>query len=177
MFHGPPQTKTKREVSPSRGFSPCGQEQRLSPYGEKCLYNYRSVSWCHLIVKPYCSCSYTGICRVYKTDISPHLFLISAYDRKPFGFTKPLTSPSTPVSPCNSTHNPRTHPLQKRVTPPIHTQTQGLPAVTGHTHQRIHSTVHSQSPPFAVPRPPVSHPDASYNVDHRYDTRPHVKQS
>lgn len=40
MFHGPPQTKVKRELSPSREFSPCGQEQRLSPYGEKCLYNY-----------------------------------------------------------------------------------------------------------------------------------------
>nr|AAD50433.1 Ets related protein ERM [Danio rerio] len=40
MFHGPPQTKIKREMSPSREFSPCGQEQRLSPYGEKCLYNY-----------------------------------------------------------------------------------------------------------------------------------------
>ncbi|XP_017336974.1 ETS translocation variant 5b isoform X2 [Ictalurus punctatus] len=132
MFHGPPQTKVKREVSPNRDFSPCGQEQRLSPYGEKCLYNY------------------------------------SAYDGKPFAFSKPMTSPPTPVSPCNSTHNPGTHPLQKRVTPPVHTQTQGLPPVTGHTHQRIQSTVHSQSPPFAVPCPPVSHPDASYNADHRF---------
>ncbi|XP_060774145.1 ETS translocation variant 5b isoform X3 [Neoarius graeffei] len=131
-FHGPPQTKVKREVSPSRNFSPCRQEQRLSPYGEKCLYNY------------------------------------SAYDRKPFGFSKPLTSPPTPVSPCNSTHNPGTHALQKRVTPPVHTPTQGLPAVTSHTPQRIQSTVHSQSPPFAVPRPPVSHPDASYSADHRF---------
>lgn len=51
MFHGPPQTKVKREVSPSRDFSPCGQEQRLSPYGEKCLYNYRCVPLCHLILK------------------------------------------------------------------------------------------------------------------------------
>ncbi|KAK3557232.1 hypothetical protein QTP70_026109 [Hemibagrus guttatus] len=132
MFHGPLQTKVKREVSPSRDFSPCGQEQRLSPYGEKCLYNY------------------------------------SAYDRKPFGFSKPLTSPPTPVSPCSSTHNPGTHPLQKRVTPPLHTQTQGLQAVTGHTHQRIPSTVPRQSPSFAVPHPPVSHPDASYNSDHRF---------
>ncbi|KTF81598.1 hypothetical protein cypCar_00028719 [Cyprinus carpio] len=41
MFHGLPQTKVKRELSPSREFSPCGQEQRLSPYGEKCLYSYR----------------------------------------------------------------------------------------------------------------------------------------
>ncbi|XP_065096166.1 ETS translocation variant 5b isoform X2 [Paramisgurnus dabryanus] len=40
MFHGPPQTKVKREPSPGREYSPCGQEQRLSPYGEKCLYNY-----------------------------------------------------------------------------------------------------------------------------------------
>ncbi|TSK62559.1 ETS translocation variant 5 [Bagarius yarrelli] len=108
MFHGPPQTKVKREVSPSREFSPCGQEQRLSPYGEKCHYNY------------------------------------------------------------SSTHNPGPHPLQKRVTPPVHAQTQGLPAMTGHTNHRIQSTVHSQSPPFAVPHPPISHPDASYNADHRF---------
>uniref|UniRef100_A0A672RNL3 ETS translocation variant 5-like n=1 Tax=Sinocyclocheilus grahami TaxID=75366 RepID=A0A672RNL3_SINGR len=40
MFHGLPQTKVKREPSPSREFSPCGQEQRLSPYGEKCQYSY-----------------------------------------------------------------------------------------------------------------------------------------
>lgn len=105
---------------------------------------------------------------IYKTDIPPRLFLISAYDRKPYGFNKPLASPPTPVSPCNSTHNPGTHPLQRRVTPPVHTQTQGLPAVTNHTHQRIQSRI--QSPPFAVPRPPVSHPDVAYNADHRYDT-------
>lgn len=73
MFHGPPQTKVKREVSPSRDFSPCGQEQRLSPYGEKCLYNYRYVSLCHFILKPYCCCSSTEICCMYKTDISPHV--------------------------------------------------------------------------------------------------------
>ncbi|XP_053353610.1 ETS translocation variant 5b isoform X1 [Clarias gariepinus] len=133
MFHGQPQAKVKREVSPSRNFSPCGQEQRLSPYGEKCLYN-----------------NFT-----------------SAYEQKPFGFSKPSASPPTPVSPCNSSHNPGAHALQKRVTPPVHTQTRGLPAVTGHTHQRIHSTVHSQSPPFAVPRPPVGHPDISY-ADHRF---------
>lgn len=171
MFHGPPQTKVKREVSPSRNFSPCGQEQRLSPYGEKCLYNYRHVSSCHLILKPYCFCTCTEMCCVYKFNIFPCLFPISAYDRKPFGFSKPLTSPPTPVSPCNSTHNPGTHALQKRVTPPVHTPTQGLPAVTSHTPRRIQSTVHSQSPPFAVPRPPVSHPDASYSADHRYDIR------
>lgn len=175
MFHGPPQTKVKREVSPSRDFSPCGHEQRLSPYGEKCHYNYRHVSSHYSILKPYCFYSYTKIFCLYKSDSSPRLFLISAYDRKPYGFSKPLTSPPTPVSPCNSAHNPGTHPLQKRVTPPLHTRTQGLPAVPGHIHQRIQSTVHSHSPPFAVPRPPISHPDASYNADHRYDSFWHVK--
>ncbi|XP_062852891.1 ETS translocation variant 5b isoform X2 [Trichomycterus rosablanca] len=132
MLHGPPQAKVKREVSPGREFSPCGQDQRLSPYGEKCLYNY------------------------------------SAYDRKPFGFTKPLTPPSTPSSPCNSTHSQGTHPLQKRVTPPVHTHSQGQPPLAGHTHHTIQNPVHSQRPHFAVPRPPVSHPDASYSADHRF---------
>uniref|UniRef100_A0A8B9HKU8 ETS variant transcription factor 5b n=1 Tax=Astyanax mexicanus TaxID=7994 RepID=A0A8B9HKU8_ASTMX len=139
MFHGPPQTKVKRESSPSREFSPCVREQRLSPYGEKCLYNY------------------------------------SAYDRKPFGFNKSLTSPSTPVSPCDSSHNTGPHPLQKRVPQSsVSSHTQGLPALSVHAHNpsqnhhRTQTPVHSQSPPFAVPHPPVGNADASYSTDHRF---------
>uniref|UniRef100_A0A8C1EUF4 ETS variant transcription factor 5b n=1 Tax=Cyprinus carpio carpio TaxID=630221 RepID=A0A8C1EUF4_CYPCA len=138
MFHGLPQTKVKRELSPSREFSPCGQEQRLSPYGEKCLYSY------------------------------------SAFDRKPFTFNKPLTPPSTPASPFGSSTSTATHTVQKRVMPPAQTQTQGLPLLPGPNHnstpphQRAQTPLHSQSPPFAMPCPPVSHPDASYSTDHRF---------
>ncbi|XP_030637880.1 ETS translocation variant 5b isoform X1 [Chanos chanos] len=137
ILHSPLQTKVKRELSPSRDLSPCGQEQRLSPHGDKCLYNY------------------------------------SAYDRKPFSFNKPLTPPTTPVSPCGTALNPQTRPLQKQVTPPICSQRQGPAALLGQTHNRspAHQTthpLHSQSPPFAVPRPPVNHPNASYSSDHRF---------
>ncbi|KAK7155051.1 hypothetical protein R3I93_009870 [Phoxinus phoxinus] len=138
MFHGPLQTKVKRELSPSREFSPCGQEQRLSPYGEKCLYNY------------------------------------SAFDRKPFPYNKPLTPPSTPASPFGSSTSTATHRVQKRAMQPAQTQTQGLPLlpVLNHSstppHQRAHTPLHSQSPPFAVPCQPVNHPDASYSTDHRF---------
>lgn len=41
MFHGPPPTKIKREVSPSKELSPCSQDCSPMPYGEKCLYSYR----------------------------------------------------------------------------------------------------------------------------------------
>ncbi|XP_026860542.2 ETS translocation variant 5b isoform X1 [Electrophorus electricus] len=139
MFHGPPQTKVKRETGPSRVFSPCGQEPRLAPCAEKCLYNY------------------------------------SAYDRKSLGFNRPLTPPSTPVSPCDPSHNTQSHPLQRRTTPPVHARTQRLPALPGHTHtclnqpyERTQTSVHRQSPPFAMPRPPVSNPDAPYSTDHRF---------
>ncbi|XP_062383988.1 ETS translocation variant 5-like isoform X2 [Sardina pilchardus] len=187
IFHGGPQTKVKREQSPNRELSPCSQARRLSPYGEKCLYNY------------------------------------SAYGRKPNTFNKPLTPPSTPVSPCGSSHTPvPTHPLQRQ-TPPSHhmphplqkqappshhmphpLQKQALPshhmphplqkqappshhmqphrpmmAHQGHVHQQQHQQrthplqqrthpLHGQSPPFAVPHPPMNHHDASYSAEHRF---------
>ncbi|XP_051568228.1 ETS translocation variant 5-like isoform X2 [Myxocyprinus asiaticus] len=128
MFHGPPQNKVKKELSPSRGFSPCGQDQRLSSYREKCLYNY----------------------------------------------SKPLTSPSTPASPFGSTTSTVTNPAQKRAMPFAQTPTQGPPLLPGPNHsttpphQRIQTPIHSQSPPFVVPCPPVNHLDASYSTDHRF---------
>ncbi|XP_031414324.1 ETS translocation variant 5-like isoform X1 [Clupea harengus] len=146
IFHGGPQTKVKREQSPSGELSPCSQTRRLSPYGEKCLYNY------------------------------------SAYGRKPINFNKPLTPPSTPVSPCGSSHTQVPHPLQKQATP-SHMQHQGpLQALQGHAHQhrthplqqRTHPLqqtthpLHGQSPPFAVPHPPMNHHDSSYSTEHRF---------
>ena len=41
MFHGPPPAKIKRELTPSKEFSPCRQDRSPMPYGEKCLYSYR----------------------------------------------------------------------------------------------------------------------------------------
>ncbi|XP_041936610.1 ETS translocation variant 5-like isoform X1 [Alosa sapidissima] len=156
IFHGVPQTKVKREQSPSRELSPCSQTRRLSPYGEKCLYNY------------------------------------SAYGRKPNTFNKPLTPPSTPVSPCGSSHTPVPHPLQKQSQPSHHMphplQKQAPPsshvqphrplmALQGHVQQQQHRThplqqrthpLHGQSPPFAVPHPPMNHHDVSYSAEHRF---------
>ncbi|XP_041724467.1 ETS translocation variant 1-like isoform X6 [Coregonus clupeaformis] len=40
-FHGPPPSKIKRELSPSKENSPCSQDRSPMPYGEKCLYSYR----------------------------------------------------------------------------------------------------------------------------------------
>lgn len=40
-FHGPPPTKIKRELSPSKELSPCSEDSSSMLYGEKCLYNYR----------------------------------------------------------------------------------------------------------------------------------------
>ncbi|KAM6945763.1 ETS translocation variant 5-like [Aplochiton taeniatus] len=40
MFHGLPVSKVKREASPSKDLSPCQQDQRHSPYSDKCLYSY-----------------------------------------------------------------------------------------------------------------------------------------
>lgn len=168
MFHGPPQTKVKRELSPSREFSPCGQEQRLSPYGEKCLYNYRYIF-------PYPFPIFSIFLSLLLILISILSFNFSAFDRKPFAFNKPLTPPSTPASPFGSSTSTATHPVQKRVMPPAQTQTQGPPLLPGPNHsstpphQRAQTPLHSQSPPFAVPCPPVNHPDASYSTDHRYD--------
>ncbi|XP_056157226.1 ETS translocation variant 5-like isoform X2 [Lampris incognitus] len=39
MFHVSPVKKVKREPSPSKDLSPCSQEQRLTPYPDKCLYS------------------------------------------------------------------------------------------------------------------------------------------
>ncbi|XP_028835532.1 ETS translocation variant 5b isoform X2 [Denticeps clupeoides] len=137
IFHSPPQMKVKRELSPSRELSPCSQTRRLSPYTEKCLYNY------------------------------------SAYDRKHLSFNKPLTPPTTPVSPCGSSHTPVTRTIQKQVPPPSHIPPQGAPTLNGqsrHPSPNHHTAnlLHSRSLPFAVPHPPVNHPDASYSSEHRF---------
>ncbi|XP_036401590.1 ETS translocation variant 5a isoform X1 [Megalops cyprinoides] len=139
VFHGPPPTKIKRELSPSKELSPCSQDQSLTPYGEKCLYSYSS-----------------------------------AYDRKPVVGFKPLTPPSTPVSPCGSAHTPGTRPAHERTPPNVPSQALGPRPLQGQTaapsgaHNQRTLPLHNQSPPFAVPCPPLSHGDSTYSVEHRF---------
>ncbi|CAL8322566.1 unnamed protein product [Merluccius merluccius] len=143
MFHGPPAAKIKRELSPSKELSPCRQNRSPMPYGEKCLYSY------------------------------------SAYDRKPTPGFKPLTPPPTPVSPCGPAGSTGAHPLGEQASPPHpripQTQTQGRPhpglqplaANTGAHNQRP-LQLHGQSPPFAVPCPPLSQDVNGFSPEHRF---------
>ncbi|XP_060785927.1 ETS translocation variant 5a isoform X3 [Neoarius graeffei] len=132
-FHGPPPTKIKRELSPSKELSPCSENRSPMLYGEKCLYNY------------------------------------SAYERKASVGFKPLTPPSTPVSPCSSTN---THPMHEQTSPLVHNSTlgqcslHGQPAVTNSALSQRSLPLHSQTPPFAVPCPPQNH-NAPFNNEHR----------
>uniref|UniRef100_A0A3Q3K4U4 ETS domain-containing protein n=1 Tax=Monopterus albus TaxID=43700 RepID=A0A3Q3K4U4_MONAL len=129
MFHGPPAAKIKRELTPSKEFSPCRQDRSPMLSGEKCLYSY------------------------------------SACDRKPTHGFKPLTPPSTPVSPCGATstagtlplceQNPSPHPhvANPNIGPrPLHVQ-QPVSASAGSPNQQT-LPVHSHSSPFAMPCPP-----------------------
>ena len=100
----------------------------------------------------------------------------SAYDRKPTPGFKPLTPPSTPVSPCGPAGSTGAHPLGEQASPRIpQTQTQGRPhpglqplaANTGAHNQRP-LQLHGQSPPFAVPCPPLSQDVNGFSPEHRY---------
>ncbi|MBN3326829.1 ETV5 protein, partial [Atractosteus spatula] len=104
------------------------------------------------------------------------LYSYSAYDRKPPVGFKPLTPPSTPVSPCGSAHTPvsRSVALHEQTSPPVPTQAPGARPLHGQTpppgstrSQRPHP-LHSQTPPFAVPRPPVACPEGAYSTEHRF---------
>ncbi|XP_062390339.1 ETS translocation variant 5a isoform X2 [Sardina pilchardus] len=145
MFHGPPPTKIKREVSPSKELSPCSQDCSPMPYGEKCLYSY------------------------------------SAYERKPTAGFKPLTPPSTPVSPCGSaTNTPQgSNPLHEPTPPPLvqgptlaqrplqQGQAATASATPGHSQRALPLHSHSQSPPFAVPCAPLNH-ETPFSPEHRF---------
>ncbi|CAM9103074.1 unnamed protein product [Lampetra planeri] len=139
MFHGPPPTKIKRELTPSKELSPCHQDRSPMPYGEKCLYSY------------------------------------SACDRKPTSGFKPLTPPSTPVSPCGPTSTAGTHSLSEQAPPPllnvanpaavprpVHVQEQPVTS-SGPPNQRpLHS------PPFAVPCALISQDANNFTPEHRF---------
>ncbi|XP_077946701.1 ETS translocation variant 5a isoform X2 [Gasterosteus aculeatus] len=144
MFHGPPPAKIKRELTPSKEFSPCRQDRSPTPYGEKCLYSY------------------------------------SACDRKPTPGFKPLTPPSTPVSPCGPASTAGTRPLGGQAPPPrphaanptpgprpvrVQQQQQPIAASAGSPEQQAHPL---HSPPFAVPCAPVSQDANSFSQEHRF---------
>ncbi|XP_051814686.1 ETS translocation variant 5a isoform X2 [Acanthochromis polyacanthus] len=142
MFHGPPPSKIKRELPPSKDLSPCRQDRSPMNYGEKCLYSY------------------------------------SACDRKPGSGFKPLTPPSTPVSPCVAAV---THPLSEQTPPPhphvanqsagprqVHIQ-QPITASGGQSQQNLQQNLQQvHSPPFAVPGPPASQDGGSFTPEHRF---------
>ncbi|XP_006636330.2 ETS translocation variant 5a isoform X1 [Lepisosteus oculatus] len=104
------------------------------------------------------------------------LYSYSAYDRKPPVGFKPLTPPSTPVSPCGSAHTPvsRSVALHEQASPPVPAQAQGARPLHGQTpppgstHSQRPHPLHSQTPPFAVPRPPVACPEGAYSTEHRF---------
>lgn len=155
MFHGPPLVKIKRELSPSKELSPCSQDRSPMPYGEKCLYSYRYF----LRYPPQCHCyllvSVMNNCLCFS-------LIYSAYERKPTAGFKPLTPPSTPVSPCVPTNTLGTHPLHEQTPPPVSNSTlgqrllHGQPSMTKTTPSQHALPHHSQSPPFAVPCPPLN---------------------
>ncbi|XP_030613687.1 ETS translocation variant 5a isoform X2 [Archocentrus centrarchus] len=107
------------------------------------------------------------------------LYSYSACDRKPTPGFKPLTPPSTPVSPCGPTSTAVTHPLSEQTpsphshvanpTPggrPVHIQ-QSIAASTGPPNQQA-LPVNSHSPPFAVPCAPISQDANSFTPEHRF---------
>ncbi|XP_017276719.1 ETS translocation variant 5a [Kryptolebias marmoratus] len=118
MFHGPPLTKIKRELPPSKERSSCSQDRSPMLYGEKCLYSY------------------------------------SACDRK----FKPLTPPSTPVSPCGPTQSP----------PPRHHVTNQSSQLNPLQQAANQQALPVHSPPFAVPCAPVSQDANSFTPEHRF---------
>ncbi|XP_045555321.1 ETS translocation variant 5 isoform X2 [Salmo salar] len=98
------------------------------------------------------------------------LYSYSANNRKPLGINT-LTPPSTPASPCSPAPTPGTHPLQRQITSPVQATHPGHSRPT-HRHSPSHHRTlpphPSQSQPFAVPRLPVNHSDASYSSEHRF---------
>ncbi|XP_060944671.1 ETS translocation variant 5a isoform X1 [Limanda limanda] len=106
------------------------------------------------------------------------LYSYSACDRKPSPGFKPLTPPSTPVSPCGPSSTPGTHPLSGQTPPPhshVANPTQGPPRPV-HVQQPITAGPpnqqalpgHSHSPSFAVPCAPVGQDANNFTPEHRF---------
>lgn len=172
MFHGPPPAKIKRELTPSKELSPCRQDRSPMPYGEKCLYSYRYVVLNCVTAPPPSAYS------LFQALTFPRLVTHSACDRKPTPGFKPLTPPSTPVSPCGSTSTAGAHPLSEQTPPPhprvanpnlgprpVHIQHPITASACPPNQQAL--PVHSHSPPFAVPCAPLSQDANSFTPEHR----------
>lgn len=182
MFHGPPLAKIKRELTPSKELSHCHQDRSPMPYREKCLYSYgyaMAHSVCNgprslqslqsLLIIPLWSNVFLPVCH----------FIHSACERKPTPGFKPLTPPSTPVSPCGTTGTAVTHPASEQTPPPhphvanptqrphpVHLQ-QSLAASAGSSRQQA-LPVHSHSPSFAMPCAPISQDANNFTSEHRH---------
>ncbi|KAJ8012375.1 hypothetical protein DPEC_G00042050 [Dallia pectoralis] len=148
MFHGPPPTKIKRELSSSKELSPCSQDTSPMPYAEKCLYSYSAYDR-----KPSVG---------YKT-LTPPSTPASPCNSSNVPGTHPLSHQTPPPLPQlpnqNQTQGPCTLPQGQPVNQavgPTHNQQRPLPIL-------------SQSPPFSVPCHP-SHlsQDATYSPEHRF---------
>lgn len=128
------------------------------PYGDKCLYSYRYVLGA------------AGGARLGRSRVMTSSSARSACDRKPAAGFKPLTPPSTPVSPCGpgSTAGAQTPtPPHPRVANPntgprpAHLQQPMTAGACPPHRQAVHS------PPFAVPCVPVGQDANSFTPEHR----------
>ncbi|TRY59640.1 hypothetical protein DNTS_022787 [Danionella cerebrum] len=165
MFHGPPQTKIKRELSPSRALVPCGREQRPSAYGEKCLYNQSAFER-----KPF----------TFNKSLTP-----PSTPASPFTSTSPKTLP-VPKPVCTETQGPPlpsdpTHtstPLHQGVQPPLHTQSPGF-AVPCPSRRHADASCssehrfHRQLSEPCLPFPPSGGHDQTPYPQHSTDPFPH----
>ncbi|XP_042337260.1 ETS translocation variant 5-like, partial [Plectropomus leopardus] len=116
----------------------------------------------------------TGLKGLKEFHFLLRLFIHSACDRKPTPGFKPLTPPSTPVSPCGPTSTAATHPLSEQ-TPPPHPHVANQTPRPVHIQQPLTGSpnqqalpVHSHSPPFAVPCAPLNQDANTFTPEHRF---------
>ncbi|KAF3694484.1 ETS translocation variant 5 [Channa argus] len=105
------------------------------------------------------------------------LYSYSACDRKPTPGFKPLTPPSTPVSPCGPASAAGAHPLSEQTPPPhAHVANANLGPRPVHLQQPItasacppnQQSLPVHSPPFAVLCAPVSQDANNFTPEHRF---------
>uniref|UniRef100_A0AAY4B533 ETS domain-containing protein n=1 Tax=Denticeps clupeoides TaxID=299321 RepID=A0AAY4B533_9TELE len=95
------------------------------------------------------------------------LYDFSAYERKPTPGFKPLTPPSTPVSPCASTSTPAMNPMLKHSPNAPLAQTMGPRAMPGSSHNQRALPAHCQSPRFSMLCPNLDH-EGPFSSEHRF---------
>ncbi|KAJ8252893.1 hypothetical protein GJAV_G00206740 [Gymnothorax javanicus] len=92
------------------------------------------------------------------------LYSYSACDAKPAIGFQPLTPPSTPVMTPGPSHMAGVHPLCDQTPPKV----QPLPPHPLHRPIEALPSENSQTPPFAVPCPPLSRLATAYSSEHRF---------